>query len=64
MHFDTHFISFRKHATPHEYVRLLKHNNPNLPLVWGELQMLFILDVFVQFFFKANTDVVRAFDNQ
>jgi len=41
-----------------------RHNNLNLPLVLGERQMLFIPDVFVQFFFKATIDVVRAFDNQ
>jgi len=64
VYFDTHFTSFREHATPREHVRLLKHDNLDLPLVLGEYQMLFIPDVFVQFFFKANTDVVRAFDNQ
>jgi len=64
VYFDTQFISFREHATPHEHVRLLKHNNPNLPLLWVERQMLFIPVVFVQFSFKAKFDVVRAFDSQ
>jgi len=47
-----------------QHVGLLKHNNPNLPLILGELQMPLIPDALVHFFFKVNIDVVRAFDNQ
>jgi len=64
VYFNVQFTSFYEHATPHEHVGVLNHNNLNLPLVLGEHQVLFIPDVFVQFFFKANIDVVREFDNQ
>ena len=47
-----------------QHVGLLKHNNFNLPLILGELQMPLIPDDLVRFFFKVNIDVVRAFDNQ
>ena len=54
-------VSMLRHMNMYDCSR---HNNLNLPLVLGERQMLFIPDVFVQFFFKATIDVVRAFDNQ
>jgi len=47
-----------------EHVGLLKHNNPNLPLILGELQMPLIPDALFRFFFKVKIDVVRALDNQ
>ena len=47
-----------------EHVGLLKHNNLNLPLILGELQMPLTPDDLVRFFFKAKIDVVGAFDNQ
>ena len=64
VYLNIQFTSFHEHATPHEHVWLLKHNDLNLPLVLGERQVLFIPDAFGQFFFKANVDVVREFDNQ
>ena len=47
-----------------EHVGLLKHNNFNLPLILGELQMPLIPDALFRFFFKVKIDVVRALDNQ
>jgi len=64
VHFNIQFTSFHKHATPHEHVRLLKHNKLNLPFILGEFQMLFISDAVVQLSFKAIIDIVKIFDNQ
>jgi len=47
-----------------QHVGLLKHNNFNLPLILGELQMPLIPDALFRFFFKVKIDVVRTFDNQ
>jgi len=62
VYFDVKFASFHKNPTPHEHIGLIK-NNDNLPLILGELQLLFILDPFAQFYFKI-TDIVRTFDNE
>jgi len=47
-----------------EHVGLLKHNNLNLPLILGELQMPLIPDDLIRFFFKVRVDVVSTLDNQ
>jgi len=64
VYFDIQFVSFHKHATPHEHVGLIKHNDLNLPPIFGELQSLFTFDPFAQFSFNAIIDIVRTCDNE
>jgi len=63
VYFDTQFTSFHKHTAPHEHAGPLKHDDNLLPIL-GELQLLFTLDPFAQFTFKAVIDIVRTSDNE